>query len=55
MLLGKIAQLPFENTDFENLQVLRRPFMHEILHINFHDYVAIWHSHGSIRLHWNSK
>ena len=35
MLLGKIAQLPFENTDFKNLQVLRRPFMYEILHINF--------------------
>ena len=24
--------------------------MHEILHINFHDYVAFWHSHDSIRM-----
>ena len=55
MLPGEIALLPSENTDFENLQVLQRLFMHEILHINFHDYVAIWHSHGSTRLYWKSK
>ena len=52
---GKIAQLRYEYTNFQNLQVVLRLLMHEILHINFHDYVPFWHSHDNIRLHWNSK